>query len=481
MKKTIITAVLLATLQIAGARTLTPVEIDSLDFDRHGDFMVVDMDIDLRKVDVKSNRAQVMTPMIVSEKGDTLRLPSVGVYGRQRYLNYLRNDSKPLSRGEETIFESSRRPGEYDYLASVGFEPWMDNASLLIRRQVFGCTNCLIEERTDEVAKIRHPFEPEFVMTDFTKMKVDTIEGSLDGAAYIDFVVNKTDINSTYRRNPQELLKIQHTIDTVLNDKGVTITGVWLKGFASPESPYTHNTDLAKGRTEALKEHLRQLYNFGPEVIRTDYEPEDWDGLRKAVVASNIDHKAEILEIIDSDLAPDPKEALLKKKFPKEYKFMLANFYPALRHTEYQIKYRVKHIDDVDQIREVMHTRPNRLTLREFYILANACEPGSDEYFEVYETAATMYPDDPTAAINTAYAALKRKDFTSAEKYLAKAGDSEDAIYARGALAYIKGDYTTAESLLKSIPGNQTAQKLSNEIKELRAHEMQKNKRITLE
>lgn len=481
MKKAIITALLAATLQLVCARALAPVAIDSLDFERHGDFMVVDMDIDLRKVDVKSNRAQVITPLIVSEKGDTVQLPSVGVYGRQRYLNYLRNDSKPLSRGEETTFESSNRPEEYGYLASVGFEPWMDGSALLIRRRIFGCTNCLIEERTDEVAKVRHPFEPEFVMTDFRKMRVDTIEGALEGAAYIDFVVNKTDINPTYRRNPQELLKIQHTIDTVLNDKGVTITEVWLKGFASPESPYTHNSDLAKGRTEALKEHLRQLYNFDPEIIRTDYEPEDWDGLRKAVVASNIDHKAEIIEVIDSDLAPDPKEALLKKKFPKEYKFMLENFYPALRHTEYQIKYRVKHIDDVDQIREVMYTRPNRLTLREFYILANACEPGSDEYFEVYETATRMYPDDPTAAINTAYAALKRKDFVSAEKYLAKAGDSDDAIYARGAIAYIQGDYSKAESLLKSIPGSRTAQKLLNEIKEVHSHEVQKNKKITLE
>ena len=481
MKKAIITALLSATLQLVCARALAPVVIDSLDFDRHGDFMVVDMDIDLREMNVKTNRAQVITPLIVSEKGDTVQLPSVGVYGRQRYLNYLRNDSKPLSRGEETTFESSSRPEGYDYLASVGFEPWMDGSSLLIRRRIYGCTNCLIEERTDEVAKIRHTFEPEFVMTDFRKMKIDTIEGALEGAAYIDFVVNKTDINPSYRRNPQELLKIQHTIDTVLNDNGVTITGVSLKGFASPESPYLHNAELARGRTEALKDHLRQLYNFDPQIIRTDYEPEDWDGLRKAVEASNIDHKADILEIIDSDLDPDPKEALLKKKFPKEYKFMLANFYPALRHTEYQIKYRVKHIDDVDQIREMMHTRPNRLTLREFYILANACEPGSDEYFEIYETAARMYPDDPIAAINTAYAALKRKDFASAEKYLTKAGDSDDANYARGALAYIQGDYSKAESLLKSIPDHRMAQNLLNEINEIRAHEVQKNKTITLE
>ena len=207
----------------------------------------------------------------------------------------------------------------------------------------------------------------------------------------------------------------------MLNDKDVRITGVWLKGFASPESPYSHNTDLAIGRTKALKEHIRQLYNFDPDIIATDYEPEDWAGLRRFVVASNIDHKSEILELIDSDMTPDPKEALIKKRFPKEYKFMLDNFYPALRHTEYRITYEVKRFDDLDKIRQVMRTRPNRLTLRDFFLLGNACAPGSDEFNEVYETAVRMYPDNPVANINAANAALQRKDYVTAEKYLSRA------------------------------------------------------------
>lgn len=482
MKKTLIfAAAILAATSHLSARGISPVGIDSLSFDRHGDFMVVDMDIDLKPVEVKSSRAQIITPLMVSENGDTLQLPSLGVYGRIRYINYLRNNRSPLSRSDEAVFEFAERPEIYAYTASVPFEPWMDSSQLMIMRRLYGCTNCLLDERLDPVASYMVVQEPEQNITDFSAMEIAPVVESLEGTAFIDFVVDKTDINPDYRRNPRELLRIRESIDTVLNDPDVVITGVWLKGYASPESPYAHNRDLAVGRTAALKEHIRQLYNFDPDIITTDFEPEDWTGLRKAVATSNIDHKAAILEVIDSDMAPDPKEAMIKKKYPKEYRFMLENFYPALRHTEYRITYEVKRFDDVDKIREVMRTKPNRLTLREFHILANSCLPGSDEYYEVFETAARMYPDDPSASINAANAALKRKDYVSAEKYLSRAGNSDEAIYARAVFAYSNGDYDIAESILKAIAYKPMAKRLLDEIEAIRARETQGNEKIMLQ
>lgn len=478
--KIILITALIASASLLSAEGISPVGIDSLSFDRHGDFMVVEMDLDLKPVQVRSSRAQIITPMMASLHGDTLQLPSVGVYGHTRYINYLRNDHTPLSNTDEVTFEGSDHPEVYDYMVSVPFQTWMDSSQLLIRRRLYGCTNCLLEERFDPVASYMVVEEPEINITDFSAMEIAPIVESLEGAAFIDFVVDKTDINPAYRRNPRELLKIQESIDTVLNDPDVIITSVWLKGFASPESPYSHNRDLAIGRTAALKEHIRQLYNFNPDIISTDFEAEDWAGLRKYVETSNIDNKEKILEIIDSDMDPDPKEALIKKTFPREYRFMLENFYPALRHTEYRITYQVKRFDDVDKIRQLMRTKPNRLTLREFHILANSCVPGSDEYNEVFETAARMYPNDPDAAINAANAALKRKDYASAEKFLSLAGDSDNAVYARGALAFAQGDYDRAESLLRPISSLPKASNLIRDIEAIRIRATQKYRRIDL-
>lgn len=475
------TAIILASALAVSARGIAPVGIDSLSFDRHGDFMVVDMDIDLRPVDVQSSRAQIITPLIVSLNGDTtLQLPSVGIYGHIRYINYLRNDRRPLSRTDEATFEDSDRPEIFDYMASVPFEPWMDSSQLIIRRRLYGCTNCLLDERLDPVASNVTLTMPDIPITNVGTDVADSIVFTLDGEAFIDFVVDKTDINPNYRRNPRELLRIKETIDTVHNDPDVRITGVWLKGFASPESPYAHNRDLAVGRTAALKDHIRQLYDFAPTIISADYEPEDWVGLRKAVESSNIDNKSGILEIIDSDMDPDPKEELIKQRYPKEYRFMRDNFYPALRRTEYKVTYVVKKFDDPDKIREVMRTKPNRLTQHEFHILANSCLPGSDEYYEVFETAARMYPDDEAAAINAANASMKRGDYVSAERYLSRAGDSDDAVYARGVLAFAMGDYDRAESLLSLISSMPKAAGLLRDIEAIRTHESERYRRIDL-
>ena len=150
---------------------------------------------------------------------------------------------------------------------------------------------------------------------------------------------------------------------------------------------------------------------------------------------------------------------------------MLQNFYPALRHTDYRITYEIKRFDDLNKIREVMRTKPNRLSLREFFLLGNAAEPGSDEFNDVYETAVRMYPDDPTANINAANAALQRRDFEKADQYLKRAGDSPEAIYARGSLAFLMEDYDKAERLMnEALPSIPEAQSTLDEIAHIRAN-----------
>ena len=271
---------------------------------------------------------------------------------------------------------------------------------------------------------------------------------NLEGSAFIDFPVNRTVIYPEYRRNTVELAKIRATIDSVRLDKDVTINTVWLKGYASPESPYSHNRDLAIGRTAALKQYIQDYYKFDASLISTDYEPEDWAGLRRFVEKSTLEHRSGILDIIDSGLEPDKREKVLKTTYPDEYRYLLRECYPALRHTDYRITYTVRGYSDVDEIKAVMAKRPQNLSLNEFYLVAQTYESGSHEFAEVFETAARMFPDDAVANLNAANIAIKNGEFERAERHLSKAGDSKEAVYSRGVLAYIKGDYDTAKRLL---------------------------------
>lgn len=71
----------------------------------------------------------------------------------------------------------------------------------------------------------------------------------------------------------------------------------------------------------------------------------------------------------------------------------------------------------------------------------------SDEYCEVFEVAVRMYPDDAVANLNAANIALGRGELERAAGYLSKAGDTPEAVYARGILAAKRGDYALAAGL----------------------------------
>lgn len=472
MKRTIfILASLFVTtiMAVAAAQTTTSiipgVSVENFNINRNGKYLTVTMDIDLSKLDVSSNRAVLLTPRLANG-ADSLDLPSVGIYGHRRYYYYIRNGISTISGETEKSFKASNKPEQVEYDNHIPYEKWMDGATLKFHRSDWGCCQALLAEYEGLLGRHREAFFPELV---FVQPKAEIMKSrSLSGSAYIDFPVDKTVIYPDYRRNTAELGKIQATIDSVRNDKDVTITSVWLKGFASPESPYKHNTDLAIGRTAALKKHIGQLYHFADSIIWTDYEPEDWAGLRRYVDQSNIDHRTEILAMIDSDLEPDAKEAKIKRTYPDEYRFMLQNFYPALRHTDYRIDYNVRTFSDVEEIKRIIAEQPQKLSQNEFYLVAGKYEPGTDEFTEVFETAVRMFPNDEIANLNAANAAIRRDDFTTARRYLYKAGDSPEAVYARGALAVREGDIDTARKYLTKAKemGLEKAASTLNELNE---------------
>ena len=82
-------------------------------------------------------------------------------------------------------------------------------------------------------------------------------------------------------------------------------------------------------------------------------------------------------------------------------------------------------------------------------MVAKEYEPGTQEFTDVFETAVRMFPDDAVANLNAANAAIRRDDFAAARRYLAKAGDSAETMYARGALAVREKDYTMAIKCLE--------------------------------
>lgn len=260
--------------------------------------------------------------------------------------------------------------------------------------------------------------------------------------------MDKITLYPDYRNNPRELQKIINTINLVKEDKNTTITNIQIHGFASPESPYSHNAWLAENRAKTLKNYVCKLLNIEDRIFSVTSTPEDWDGLRKYVVESNLDNKDAILKLIDDKtLDPDAKEWKIKLTYPSDYSFMLSTWYPALRHSDYVITYSVRPFT-VEEAKQILKIKPQQLSLEEMYMVAQTYEPGSREFNDVMEIAVRMFPDDSTANLNAACTRMESGDLEGARRYLDKAGNSPDVIHARGVLALLEGDMELAGQLL---------------------------------
>ncbi|MCM1137693.1 MAG: DUF3868 domain-containing protein [Duncaniella sp.] len=452
MKKALTLTLLLAAITTA-ANALVPVsvpEVKDASVTREGNFLHVAMDIPLSSVPVKSNTAVFLTPTLTN--GDhQLELSDVAVYGRKREIYHEREGKNAAEPAAAKVFKAKEAPASLAYSEVIPWEDWMDGATLSLQRTDYGCCANIEGEGARELALFKLPEEPkEFIpVFQYVRPVAETVKSrSVTGQAFIDFRVNSTVIMPDYRRNTVELAKIRATIDSVATDNDITVRTLSIKGFASPEGSYANNERLAKGRTEALRDYVQGLYNFPARIIRTSYEPEDWEGLVKALEHSDIPNRDAIIEIANSSLDPDARDKKIKTTYPQQYAWILADVYPALRHSDYKIDFEIRSFTDVEEIKRLVKTQPQKLSLNEFFMAAQTYEPGSPDYNELFETAVRMYPDSEVANLNAANAAMQRKDYTAAAAYLKKAGDTPEAIYASGLLAALTGDRERALQLL---------------------------------
>ena len=479
MNKTFNTGLLTAAAAVAFSATAFGAELSNIPegaisdvaVDRAGNSLVVRMTVHPDAFPKKSNREVWLRPAIEGN-GHTLALDSVLVAGRTRYYQHLRGNS---GSNPAEILRSGAKEA-YEYSVAVPYEQWMELSQLNVTGRVVGCAGCT---KADGITTLydgplmtmdyrEKTLEPVMVYVSPAKEIVKSRDISKE--SYIDFPVNKTEIYPDYRRNPEELADIRRTIDEIQSDEDITITSVDFTGYASPEGPYAFNEKLAKGRTQALLDYVNRYFQFPRTTLHYSWVAEDWEGLEKKVrEMDGLNDKEALLKLIaDTSLAPDVKDQRMKKEFPEDYFTLLSKVYPSLRHTDYKVSYTVRNFTDLEQIRVLIGTAPQKLSLDEIYTYARTLDRGSQEYQDVMDIAVRMYPDDPVANLNAAATAASKGDTAKAKAYLSKAPATPEAVYTQAVIAVKEGDIAGARPLLQQAArdGIKEAAALLNQIDE---------------
>ncbi len=292
-------------------------------------------------------RVVSVVPRLVSER-DSADFPAVELYGRWAHLAMARSgvddDAAALHVRARDAYSS------FAYARAIECQPWMRYAQLkLVVTMENGCRDVMgRNERyafTGDMALRAHQpvSEQPTAATAAAETYVAPVAQpnlrSYNGTAYIDYPLSQTAIYPDYHDNHRRLDAIGATLDSVLHGDHSLIQHISLRGYASPEGSYAVNERLARGRVASLRRYIIDTFGVPDILITADYEPEDWEGLRRHVAASTLAGRDALLSIIDSPLHPDAKLARIAATYPDVYHELLRDVFPYLRRTDYRIDY----------------------------------------------------------------------------------------------------------------------------------------------
>ena len=393
------------------------------------DKVEVSFSMDCSTLRLPSRRQMVITPLIISRsESDTLALPSVCIAGRNRYRMNKRKErlygkeygKAPVAgEGQEMIRFNRKRDMLLEYNETVPAQEWMSGARVEIFRELQGCAGCGEALGNAPVAEL--PLFKEEVERPNLQIMVAQAEEkrrSFTRSAYLNFKVNQSALLDDYMNNPVELAKIYSSIDSIREDNNYRIARIEIVGYSSPEGSYAANARLSEQRAKALEQNLKHAYQLDDSMIDCRSVPENWEGLAAWLREYRPSYMQKVLDIIGQTPEPDARDAKIKAiDGGKIYNALLQEVYPKLRLVEYTVSYTVVPFS-VEQGREIIKTRPDKMNHNEMYQVAASYGEGSDEYNRIIRMIAARFPGDRIANNNAAIVAWETGDYDAMRVYL---------------------------------------------------------------
>ena len=460
MKRQILFAGLLACALGASAQTgyMKDITVSGKDVQRQGNEVVVRMNLDLSGVRMKQQHTAELVPVLVSKDGTQEQaFPSIVVNGKIRNRALKREEALTgnprYTNVNTTIRRKNGEPQAVDYRATAPFEKWMYDGRLEVREAVTGCAEC---DEGGETSTVDPLVLPRFIPNYVTALREPAPEPVKRRdevrSARLQYRQDSYTTDPKFKDNANVLSEVQASIDAVKENKDLTITGIYVTGYASPEGTVAYNLKLSERRAKTFTDYVKkQNPNLDASLWHVDWKGEDWTGLREEVQKHprllKID---EVLAIIDGcegdqDACEEKIKALVP---PTIYQRLLNEMYGPLRRNDYRIEYNVRNFN-LEEARQLIRTNPKLLSQNEMYQVAGSYAKDSKEYREAMEIAARTYPDDPVALGNAAATCLAAKDARGAIALLEGKKLDAAAMNTLGVAYAEVGEYQKAKSTLE--------------------------------
>lgn len=470
MKKTILLAGwLLATCPAAFAQThyLENLKLENQRVVKVGDNVAVTADLRLDDMELKRQQSVRLVPVLVSADGmKQQELAPVLIEGKVRSKVTDRRLALGEMVEEEGTVRIKHQKGEEQtvaYQAEVPFAPWMVNGSLELRGYITGCAECNEGDEVITAGNVLPYSEPVFAMAPAMKPTEEQVKRRAeDKSARLEYRRDSYAVLPEYRTNRAELDSVQHSLALVKDNPNLTITGIYITGYASPEGSMTYNERLSQRRAQTFADYVRQHNReLKKELWHVAWKGEDWDGFRRQVEqASGWEKRQDVLQMLEGcEGSQDDCEKHIRASLSREdYQYLLDELYAPLRRNDYRIEYTVRNFTP-EEARQMLETRPDLLSAAEMQRVADGYGHGSENYRKALRIALRTYPDNVAIRHNLALAEVEAGNYTEAITLLKetedgaslnllgvayfKSGNRQQAVQAFGQA--VQAGYTQAE------------------------------------
>ena len=287
MKKTILLlGCLLAASPVVLGQThyLENLQLENQSITKDGAKVSISADILMDEMELSRQKSLRLVPAIVSADGtQQLELTPILVEGKVRHKVTERKLALGAITEEEGTMRVRRENGKeqtIEYNTEVPFSRWMVNGRLELRGYITGCAECSEGDEVLTAGNVLPYSEPVFAMAPAMQPAEETVKRRAeDKSARLEYRRDSYAVLPEYRTNRAELDSVQHSLALVKDNPNLTITGIYITGYASPEGSVKYNERLSQLRAQTFADYLqRHNRELNKEIWHVAWKGEDWEG-----------------------------------------------------------------------------------------------------------------------------------------------------------------------------------------------------------
>lgn len=276
--------------------------------------------------------------------------------------------------------------------------------------------------------------------------------------ADIHYVINRADVRRS-EISDDDVKGLTDYLKKVDENERIELKELRVSAYASPDGPYDFNDELSEKRQQSANKYLQSTLDQDVEMDVADElfsllsTPEDWEGFRELMEASDIEDKEMILRVLNMHSDPEVREQEIRN-ITEAFEEIKDKILPDLRRSKFIVA-----VDKIgwsdEELKEHWTEGTAELNLEELLYTATLFEDLSVKE-DIYRKTIENHQNCLRAHNNLGWTLFKQGDFDAAEDSFmaAKEIKDNDAVNNNlGAVALVNNDVEKASELLTSALG----------------------------